>query len=197
MRSGQNTNPMTTNPESLIYPVPAALVSCGSVSSPNLITIAWTGTVCSSPPMCYISVRKERYSHHLIMSMKQFVINLMPAGFVQEVDFCGTVSGRKVNKFEACGLTPAPCNRVLTVKIQEALVALECEVVQVLELGSHDMFLARVLETHITNDRDQKVGREPKSLANLPLLGYAKGWYIAAGATLLRYGANNLKDKLK
>ncbi|MDD2962947.1 MAG: flavin reductase family protein [Bacteroidales bacterium] len=180
------------SPESVIYPVPAALISCGAVASPNLITIAWTGTVNSTPPMCYISVRKERFSHHLISEMRQFVINLMPSTLVQEVDFCGTKTGKIFDKFKETGLTPLLCEKLDTVRVGEAIVSLECEVVEILQLGSHDMFIANIVVTHLS---DSMKDNSLTGLIHEQLLGYTKGYYHHAGDPLLNYGANSLKFK--
>ena len=129
----------------LLNPEPPVLVSCGGLEKPNLITIGWTGTICTQPSMVSISVRPERYSHHLIQESGQFAINLPTEALVRSVDWCGVKSGRDVDKFAACGLHAAP-GTVLTgcPILEESPVNLECRVTQVIPLGSHDLFLAEV-----------------------------------------------------
>ena len=130
----------------LLNPEPPVLVSCGGLEKPNLITIGWTGTICTQPSMVSISVRPERFSHHLIRESGQFAINLPTEELVRSVDWCGVKSGRDVDKFAACGLHAAP-GTVLTdcPILEESPVNLECRVTQVIPLGSHDLFLAEVV----------------------------------------------------
>ena len=125
-------------PGNMLYPVPAVLVSVAdSAGNDNLITIAWTGTVCSDPAMTYISVRKERYSHHMLKENKEFVINLVSKEICRAADFCGVRSGRDLDKFEATGLTREKASTVNVPLVKESPVNIECKVTQVLELGSH------------------------------------------------------------
>ncbi len=133
-------------PGNFLYPVPPVMVSCaGEDGKPNILTVAWAGTVCSDPPMLSISVRKERYSHALISSTGEFVVNLTNRALVRAADFCGVRSGRDTDKFAACGLTPGKSLTVSPPSIEEAPVSLECRVTRVLPLGSHDLFLAEIL----------------------------------------------------
>jgi len=133
-------------PGNMIYPLPAVMVSCGETEEEhNIITIAWTGTLCSVPPMTYISVRKDRHSHQLLMDNMEFVINLTTEDLAYETDYCGIVSGRDENKFESLNLTPIPSIHVNCPSIEESPVSIECKVTQVIELGSHDMFMAEVV----------------------------------------------------
>ena len=130
----------------LLNPEPPVLVSCGGLEKPNLITIGWTGTICTQPSMVSISVRPERYSHHLIQESGQFAINLPTEALVRSVDWCGVKSGRDVDKFAACGLHSAPGSVLTDCPIlEESPVNLECKVTQVIPLGSHDLFLAEVV----------------------------------------------------
>lgn len=181
-------------PDTFIYPLPAVLVSCGTAELPNLITIAWTGTVCSSPPCCYVSIRKERFSHSLIARSGEFVINLMPDSLVEQVDYCGTTSGRNTNKFLNTGLTPRSASAVGVPFVAEALVVIECKVRQILELGSHDMFLADVVAVQVSDQLTDETTQHPDLLKG-NLLGYTKGWYHKTGERLLRYGHNKLNRK--
>ena len=127
----------------LLNPEPPVLVSCGGLEQPNLITIGWTGTICTQPSMVSISVRPERYSHHLIKESGQFAINLPTEQLVRAVDWCGVKSGRDNDKFAACKLHAAPGSVLTDCPIlEESPVNLECRVTQVIPLGSHDLFLA-------------------------------------------------------
>jgi flavin reductase (DIM6/NTAB) family NADH-FMN oxidoreductase RutF len=128
-----------------LYPNPAILASCGPVDKPNIITLAWVGTVCSSPPMLSIGVRPSRYSNGLIKASNEFVINVPTAAMVRVTDYCGQVSGRDVDKFASTNLHAEPATAVGTVTIVECPLNIECRVTQVMALGSHDLFLAEVL----------------------------------------------------
>ena len=133
----------------LLAPVPPTMVSCGTMEKPNIITVAWTGIVNSQPPMTYISVRPSRYSYELIKQSGEFVINLTPASLVRQADWCGVKSGREVDKFEACKLTPLAANQVSAPLIAECPINLECRVRTVTPLGSHDMFLADIVGVNV------------------------------------------------
>ena len=130
-------------PGNMLYPVPAVMVSCGREGEkPNIITVAWAGTICSDPAMVSISVRKERYSHDIIKETGEFVINLVNKRLVRATDYCGVKSGRDVDKFAQTRLTPQASRYVKAPGIEESPVNIECKVTEVKELGSHDMFLA-------------------------------------------------------
>ena len=129
----------------MLYPVPAVMISCQRPGErPNIITVAWTGTICSDPAMVSISVRKERYSYDIIRETGEFVINLTTNDLTFATDFCGVKSGKDVDKFKEMNLTPSKSKTISAPGISESPVSLECKVKQVLELGSHDMFLAEV-----------------------------------------------------
>jgi flavin reductase (DIM6/NTAB) family NADH-FMN oxidoreductase RutF len=168
-----------------LAPVPAVMISCG-LENPNIITLAWVGTVCSDPPAVSIGVRPERYSHGLINEAGEFVVNLPRADQVDIVDYCGSVSGRNVDKWAACGLTPAPASKIRTPLIAECPVALECRVTQRLTLGSHDLFIGEVLAVQI----DEKALNEHSQLdiQRVPLLTYVGGYYYQLGDLLGRFG---------
>jgi flavin reductase (DIM6/NTAB) family NADH-FMN oxidoreductase RutF len=136
---------VTRKPATILYPVPAVLVSCGTGQQANIITLAWVGTLCSEPPLAGIGVRPSRYSHGLIKEVGEFVINLPDAEQVKWVDYCGVVSGRDEDKWAACGFTPAPAAEVQVPLIAECPVNIECRVQQVLSLGSHDLFIGEVV----------------------------------------------------
>ena len=130
-------------PGNMLYPLPAVMVSCQRPQeAPNIITVAWVGTVCSEPAMLSISVKKERYSHNILKDTNEFVVNLVTKDLVRATDYCGVRSGRDVDKFKETNLTPVSSCRIHAPGIKESPVNLECQVKQVIELGSHDMFLA-------------------------------------------------------
>ena len=133
-------------PGTMIYPLPAVLVSCGSSPEEyNLITVAWTGTLCTNPPMCYISVRPERHSYDIIKRNMEFVINLTTEEMAYATDWCGVRSGKDYNKFEEMHLTPGKAKAVSAPIVEESPLCIECRVKEIVSLGSHDMFIADVL----------------------------------------------------
>jgi len=143
----------TIPPSTFLAPLPAALVTCQDKESrPNIITLAWTGIVCSDPPMAGISIRPSRYSHGLIRNSGEFALNIPPADLVMKVDLCGTLSGRDVDKFAVTGLTPLPAREISTPLIGECGVNIECRVTEVVPLGVHDLFLGEILATHIDEE---------------------------------------------
>ena len=134
----------------MIYPLPAVLVSCGKDESEyNIITVAWTGTICTNPPMCYISVRPERHSYDIIKKNMEFVINLTTKDMAFPTDWCGVRSGRNYRKFEEMKLTPGRCTVVSAPLIEESPLCIECRVKEIVSLGSHDMFIADVCARRI------------------------------------------------
>lgn len=129
----------------MIYPLPAALISCGATEKEyNVLTASWVGTICSNPPMCYVSIRPERYSHAIVERNMAFVINLTTEGLARTTDWCGVRSGKDYDKFAECGLTPVASRKVAAPYIKESPLSIECKVREVLHLGSHDMFIADV-----------------------------------------------------
>ena len=164
----------------LLNPEPPVLVSCGVPEKPNLITVGWCGTICTQPPMLSISVRPERYSHHLIKESGEFVVNLPTESLVRAIDWCGVKSGRDVDKFSAMHLTAAPAAKVGTVLVEESPVNLECKVTQVIPLGSHDLFL----------DESGKL-----CLNKAKLIVYSHGDYLALGRKLGSFGYSVRKKK--
>lgn len=132
-------------PGNMLYPVPAVMISCKRPEErPNIITVAWAGTICSDPAMVSISVRKERYSYDIIKETGEFVINLTTNDLTFATDYCGVKSGREVDKFKEMHLTPCESKTIAAPGIAESPVSIECKVKQIIELGSHDMFLAEV-----------------------------------------------------
>ena len=168
-----------------LFPVPAVLVSCG-IKKANIITLAWVGTLCSDPPALGIGVRPERFSHHLIAEAGEFVVNIPRTDQVGVVDYCGQVSGRDVDKWRACNLTPSPAHKVSTPLIAECPVALECRVTQQLTLGVHDLFVGEIVavqaEEAVLTDRGQIDYEKARSLC------FAGGYYWQMGEFLGRFG---------
>ena len=185
----------------MISPVPAVMVSCGDANGQkNIITIAWTGTICSEPAMCYISVRKERHSYSMIKESGEFVINLTTEALARATDWCGVRSGRDFDKFAYCGLTAERCEHVAAPAIAESPVNIECRVKQIIELGSHDMFIAEVLGVMVDESLlDPESGK--LDLNRAKLLGYAHGEYYALGEKLGTFGwtvkGSTLRKELK
>lgn len=135
-------------PSTVLYPAPVVLVSCGTMERPNIIAIAWTGTTCSDPPMLGIGVRPSRYSYGLIKRSGEFVVNIPTADMVRVADQCGMVSGRDVDKFALTGLTAMPGSVVRAPLIQQCPINVECQVRQILPLGTHDFFIAEIVAVH-------------------------------------------------
>ena len=165
-------------PSTYLYPVPAVMVSCGPREKPNIITLAWVGTVCSDPPMLSISIRPSRYSNGLIKEQREFAVNLPTVDLVRVTDYCGTVSGRKVDKFAATGLTPAPAKAIETVVIAECPVNIECQVTQVLPLGVHDLFLAKIVAVQVDESLLNEAGDVDLSQAELFTYSGMRYWSL-------------------
>ena len=140
---------ITSKPGPLTAPLPTVMVSCGDMTNSNILTVAWTGIINSHPPITYVSVRKQRYSHDIIAERGEFVINLTSADLVRAMDFCGVKSGRDVDKFSELGLTREAGDEVSAPMIPESPVNLECRVIEVKEYPSHDMFIAEIVAVHI------------------------------------------------
>lgn len=174
-------------PGNMLYPLPAVMVSCALAGErPNIITVAWTGTVCSSPAMVSISVRPERHSYHIIRESGEFVINLTTEELVRAADYCGVRSGRDVDKFEEMRLTPLKASQVAAPLIGESPVNIECRVEQVLGLGSHHMFLASVLAVDVDESWMNEKGKLELNKAGLAV--YSHGEYFALGKRLGTFG---------
>jgi flavin reductase (DIM6/NTAB) family NADH-FMN oxidoreductase RutF len=138
------------NPWAALYPCPVILVTCqDTVGKPNIITLAWTGVVCSDPPTLSISLRPQRYSYKLIDDTQEFVANVPTVDILHSTDYCGMVSGRNVDKFSETGLTPKPAEKVKPPIIQECPVNMECKVKQKILLGVHYMFISEIIHVHV------------------------------------------------
>ncbi len=177
---------LTWNPGTLLAPVPPTLVSCGTLEHPNVLTIAWTGIVCTNPTMTYVSIRPSRYSYKLIRESGEFVINLTTKDLVRACDYCGVKTGAKEDKFAACKLTAEPAGKVSAPLIAQSPLSLECRVKQVLPLGSHDMFLAEVVAVNVDEQYVDKNGK--LHLDKCGLVAYAHGEYFELGAKLGSFG---------
>ncbi len=181
-------------PGTMVYPAPAVLVSCAHNGRTNLLTVAWTGTICSSPAMCYISVRPERYSYDLIRNSMEFTINLTTEAIARATDWCGVRSGRDYDKWAESGLTPEPGVMVGCPSVKESPLSIECRVKEIVSLGSHDMFIAEVL-----NVRADESLIDPADgafhLERAGLMSYSHGAYFSQGEMLGKFGWSVAKTK--
>ena len=183
-------------PGNMLYPLPVVMVSSGSDTiKPNIITIAWAGTVCSNPPMVSISITKERFSHDIIKDTGEFVINLVTEDLIKACDYCGVKSGRDVDKFKEMNLTAAASKEVKAPQIQESPVSIECKVKEIKELGSHDMFIAEVVNVRV-DDRYMDE-RKVFNLNDTGLVTYSHGGYFALGKKVGTFGFSVKKDNKK
>jgi flavin reductase (DIM6/NTAB) family NADH-FMN oxidoreductase RutF len=174
-------------PGTMLCPVPVVMVTCvDAAGCPNIVTVAWTGTVCSDPPLVSISLRQERHSYDLVAASGEFVINVPSVRQLRATDFCGVRSGRDVNKFEATKLTPGPASTVKAPLILECPVSLECSVREALELGSHTMFIAEVTAVQVTKQLITPSGR--LALERAGLAAFAHGNYYALGKKMGSFG---------
>lgn len=183
-------------PGNMLYPLPAVMVSCKRPNEKaNIITVAWTGTVCTNPPMVYISVRPERYSYDIIKETKEFVINLTTEELSFATDYCGVRSGRDVDKFKEMKLHEEPSEVISAPGIQESPVNIECRVVEMKELGSHHMFLAEVVKVHVKESLLDETGRF--DLARAGLINYSHGEYFTQGEKVGSFGYSVKKKNKK
>lgn len=171
----------------MLYPIPAVMVSVtDGAGQDDIITVAWTGTICTNPPMVYISVRPSRFSHHMLMETGEFVINLTTEKLTRATDYCGVRSGRDVDKFKETGLTREKAEFVKAPMIRESPVSIECRVTEVKKLGSHDMFLAEVLAVHA--DEEYMDENNSFDLNRARPLVYSHGEYLGTGKKLGTFG---------
>ncbi len=188
-RPGGRSPKLAWKPGNVLAPVPAVLVSCGDAARevrPNLITLAWVGSVCSEPPMLSISVRPDRHSYQIIRSTGEFVVNLPSEAQVKVTDWCGVASGRTVDKFAETGLTAAPALKVGCPIVLECPVNIECRVRKTLELGSHTLFVAEVVAVQVAGELVDQRGK--LHLEKAGLLAFAHGEYFALGKRLGGFG---------
>ncbi|MCD6354105.1 MAG: flavin reductase family protein [Prolixibacteraceae bacterium] len=183
-------------PGTIIYPLPAVLVSCGVMPEEiNIITIAWTGTINSNPPMCYISVRPGRHSYEIIKRTEEFVINLTTEKLARATDWCGVRSGEKFNKWKEMNLTPAQAKIVKAPIIEESPVNIECVVKEIIELGSHHMFIANVVSVSV--DEEYLNENNAFSFSKAKPLVYSHGHYFGMGRKIGKFGWSVEKKRKK
>lgn len=184
-------------PGTMVYPAPAVLVSCGSTrETANLITVAWTGTICTNPAMLSISVRPERHSYGIIRREMQFTVNLTTADMARATDWCGVRSGRDYDKWREMGLTPVPGVMNTCFYVAESPLAIECRVTDIIELGSHYMFIARVLGV-LADEKYIDPETSAFDLASSGLISYVHGGYYTLGEKLGHFGYSVKKTKNK
>ena len=179
----------------LLAPLPPAMVSCGSMEKPNIITVAWCGILATHPPVTYISVRPSRHSYGLIKESGEFVINLTTEELVKSCDLCGIYTGKKVDKFKKCGLTPEASEKVSCPSIGESPLSIECKVREIVPLGSHDMFIADIVSIGVDESLIDENGK--LRLDKAKLAAFAHGEYFALGKKLGYFGYSAKKKKKK
>lgn len=184
-------------PGTMVFPLPAVMVSCGHTpEEQNIITVAWTGTVCTNPPMCYISVRPSRHSYDIIKRTGEFVINLTTEKLAKATDWCGVRSGKDFNKWEEMKLTPAPASVVKAPIIQESPVHIECKVKEIIDLGVHHMFLADVVNVKVDDAYlDSETGKF--NLKQAGPIAYMHGNYYQLGQLIGKFGWSVESKKTK
>ena len=182
-------------PGTMIYPLPAVLVSCADrQGNDNLITVAWTGTICTDPAMLYISVRPERYSYNLIKDSMEFTVNLTTRELAKATDWCGVRSGRDFDKWKECNLTRQPGVKVNCPSIAESPLNIECRVTEILPLGSHHMFMAQVLNVRAAEELiNPATGAFDLGAAGL--INYSHGHYYEQGPGIGKFGWTVQKKK--
>ena len=184
-------------PGTMIYPLPAVMVSCGSLPEEyNIITVSWTGTICTDPTMCYISVRPGRHSYNIIKKNGEYVINLTTKTLAFATDWCGVKSGKDHKKFSEMGLTPIPASKIKAPLIKESPVNIECIVKEIKELGSHHMFISEVVAVNADEKYfDKKTGLF--KLNDTDPICYSHGKYYETGKLIGKFGYSVEKKKKK
>lgn len=182
-------------PGTMLAPIPPALISCGTMDNPNVMTAAWTGVICTEPTLVYVSIRPSRFSHQLIRQNSEFVINVPTVKLARAVDMCGVKSGRNADKFALTGLTPQKCVKISAPQVAEAPISLECVVKNVTSYGSHDMFLAEVVAVNVDENLLDK--QNALMLDKARLLAYAHGFYYALGKKIGKFGWSVEKKSTK
>lgn len=194
MTETNKPNKIHWKPSALLAPVPSVMVSCGTVEKANIITIGWCGVLSTRPPRVYISVRPERHSYNIIKESGEFVINLTPSKLVEVVDYCGTVTGKKVDKAKKTGLTLIESETVTAPTIENCPMSLECKVFDVVKSGSHDIFMADVTSVSLNEDLLDSTGKLHMERAGL--LVYSHGEYFEIGKRLGKIGIS-MENKKK
>ena len=181
------------NPGTLLSPLPAVMVSCGTLEKANILTVAWTGIINTKPPMTYISVRPSRHSYGIIKESGEFVINLTTTKLVREADLCGVKSGRDMDKAAKCGLHLEAAGTVTAPVIAESPLSLECKVVEIKPLGTHDMFIAEI--TAVNADERYIDSKGKINLQQAGLMAYSHGEYFSLGRKLGEFGYSVAKKQ--
>jgi len=184
---------VTWKPGTFLYPLPAVMVSCGTMKKSNIITVAWTGILNTNPATVYISVRPTRYSYQLIKERGEFVINLTTKELAKATDWCGVKTGAKVDKFKEMNLHKERANFVKCPMIEESPVSIECKVKEVKQLGSHDMFIAEVLA--INSDKKYINEKGTFDISKCNLISYANGHYYTLGKKIGKFGFSVQKKR--
>ena len=179
----------------LLSPVPPALVTVKDVDKINVLTVAWTGILATTPPTTYISVRPRRYSYQLLQNSREFVIHLPPASLAREVDYCGTFTGAKVDKFEKCRFTLLPSDKVAAPTLAECPLALECRVKEILPMGSHDVFISEIVSVSADERLFDSNGK--LRLERADLLAFGHGEYYSLGQKVGVFGFSAIKRSKK
>lgn len=184
---------VTWKPGTFLYPLPAVMVSCGTMENSNIITVAWTGILNTDPAMCYISVRPTRHSYNMIKESGEFVINLTTKDLAYATDWCGVKTGAKVDKFKEMHLTKEKAKFVKCPMIKESPVSVECKVKEIRELGSHHMFVAEILGINA----DEKYINESGAfdISKCDLIAYSNGNYYSMGKKIGKFGFSVQKNK--
>lgn len=179
----------------MLAPVPPALISCGNLQKPNVMTAAWTGIICTEPTFVYVSIRPSRFSNEIIRKSGEFVINVPTVELAKAVDLCGVKSGRNIDKFKIAGLTAEKCSFISAPQIAQSPISLECKVKEITRFGTHDMFLAEVVAVNV----DEKYVDADKALRldKAGLLAYAHGFYYALGRKIGKFGWSVEKKSTK
>ena len=174
-------------------PLPPTMVTCGDMEHADIVTVAWTGITCTDPAMTYISLRPSRYSYGIIKETGEFVINMTSQSLARAADWCGNYTGRKVDKFQKCRLTKEAASVVGCPLIGESPLSLECRVEQIIPLGSHDMFLARIVAVNVEEGLITPEGR--LSIGRARLVAFAHGEYFELGRRIGKFGFAVKKKK--
>lgn len=194
MSSKKRISKQEWKPGNMLYPLPVVMVSCKREGEkPNIVTVAWAGTICSDPAMVSISVRPERHSYNIIKETEEFVINLVTKDLTYATDYCGVKSGRDVDKFKEMNLTPSESSKVSCPGIAESPVNIECKVKQIIPLGTHDMFIAEVVSVKVSEDYMDEKGKF--NLNSTGLVTYSHGEYFLLGDKLGKFGYSVAKKK--
>lgn len=179
-------------PSTLLGPIPPVMVSCGNMENSNIITIAWCGIVNTNPPMCYISIRKSRFSYDIIKDSGEFAINLTNSSLVRAADWCGVKSGRDVDKFSQMQLEKESASQISCPLIKQSPLSLECKVKQIIELPSHDMFLSEIVAVNVEPSIVDK--NEKLCLDKASLVAFSHGEYFTLGDVIGTFGYSVKKN---